>query len=801
MGTELAGIDLAALQNARPGIEAALLRSVCTQSFYRFVQEFWPIVVAEKPHWNWHIEYLCQKLQTMLEDVIAGRPKKYDLIINLPPGSSKCGRADTEVLCEDGYIPAKDVQVGDMVYSYDFSTNTLCKRPIVAKEQSKAECVTILTHLGEEGTYTRNHPFWTQRGWVNAEDLTTDDYVQVLCTPLDFNSPVVESELDDIAQDVIAGTIDRLPRYIYTVPLDQKELFIRTILEKKGWWVELNSKALATDLKRLLATMGIMATVNSADGENARLSIHWETCSLDLPYKTEHTKRRRCYYPLTTVQACLENGGLYIQGGTAYYHPKDAQDMKLCSSAGSVSRAILEKLLPHEPKLKTLLDSPCRWSKVTGIFNAGECEIFHLQVGAEHYNDQNLFTDNYLTHNSTLFSILFPAYAWARMPSCRFITASFQDKLAEGFARKSKQLIKSDLYRQMFGEFKFIPDRQGHYVNQYKGERIVYTTGQSPTGQHAHFILIDDPVDPLAQDRETNTYNVNLWMHRVIRSRTVDAQVTPLILVMQRLSLDDPTGDWLEKAEDGGKVFHVCLPASIESGQHVKPPGLKRYYRNNLFDPVRLPYSVLEDRKLWMVAADYAAQYDQSPLPKEGLMFKIQYLTVKPIEALDPIVAKCRYWDKAISTSLNACFTVGALMGRTRTGKFVLMDIQRGQWDAATREAIILNTAKADGPETVVGIEQEPGSGGMESAMYTVRNLAGFPVYVDRASQSKEARAEPLAIQVEHGNVSLLEGAWNATFLSEIGSFPRGRYKDQVDATVGAFRVLCGADSRTAGAL
>lgn len=801
MGTDLAGIDLSLFQNARPGIEAALLRSVCTQSFYRFVQEFWPIVVAEKPHWNWHIEYLCQKLQAMLEDVIAGRPKKYDLIINLPPGSSKCGRSDTLVLCEKGYVQAKDVQVGDKVYSYDFKTHSLCLRPIIAKETNTAPCVTVLTHLGETGTYTRNHPFWTQRGWVQAGDLTTDDYVQVLCTPLHFDSPIPETVLNDTAQKVINGELTRLPSEIYTTPLDQREQFIKAVLAEKKEWPEFKSKCTAKDLKRLLATMGVMSTVHSASHSLWRLAIHWESCPIDLPCRPEKIKHKRCYYPLSVVLKYLENGYLYIQGGTAYYHPKNDKDQKLCSYSCSVSRAILEKLAPYEPNLQKLLDSPCRWSKVTAAYNAGECEIVHLQVGAEEYDDQNLFTDNYLTHNSTLFSILFPAYAWARFPSCRFITASFQDKLAEGFARKSKQLIKSDLYKQMFGEFKFVPDRQGHYVNQYKGERIVYTTGQSPTGQHAHFILIDDPVDPLAQDRETNTYNVNLWMHRVIRSRTVDAQVTPLILVMQRLSMDDPTGDWLEKAEDGGKVFHICLPASIESGQQVKPPGLKRYYRNNLFDPVRLPYSVLEDRKLWMVAADYAAQYDQSPLPKEGLMFKIQYLTVKPLEDLDPIVAKCRYWDKAISTSLNACFTVGALMGRTRTGRFVLMDIERGQWDAATREAIILNTAKADGPETVVGIEQEPGSGGMESAMYTVRNLAGFPVYVDRASQSKEARAEPLAIQVEHGNVSLLEGAWNAAFLSEIGSFPRGRYKDQVDATVGAFRVLCGAESRTAGAL
>lgn len=604
-----------------PGMEINLLKNVCSKSFYRFVQEFWPIIVPEKPVWNWHVEYLCQKLQDLYEDVVAGRPKKYDLIINLPPGSSK----------------------------------------------------------------------------------------------------------------------------------------------------------------------------------------------------------------------------------------------------------------------------------------------------------------------SSLFSILFPSYAWIKMPSCRFITASFSYDLAEDFARKSKIVMHSDLYQKCFGKFKFFPERVGHYMNQYKGERIICTTGSSPTGRHAHFILIDDPVDPLQTERETAIFNVNTWMHRVIRTRTVDASVTPLILIMQRLSVDDPTGDWISKMGiEGHRICHISLPASIEDGQEVKPPGLKRYYKDQLFDPVRLPFSVLHERKCWMSSADYSAQYDQNPLPKEGLMFKVQNLIVKEIEPLDPIVARVRYWDKAISTSMDACYTVGCLMGRTKTGKFVVMDIKRGRWDAATREAIILATAKADGPKTSIGIEQEPGpiweeesvlmadgsecplkdirvgdvvinqfghptrvarvhdrgkllcrkimsckgdsvyaalthpfvtpegnvlasdmkrgtplwrmedmelradavcdirdglsfpcrcltveqgesfvvnnlvvhnSSGIESALYTVNNLAGYNVRADKASAAKETRAEPMAIQVEHGNVFMLPGNWNSAYITELGSFPRGRYKDQVDASCGAFKFLCFNGTRIAGAL
>ena len=64
---------------------------------------------------------------------------------------------------------------------------------------------------------------------------------------------------------------------------------------------------------------------------------------------------------------------------------------------------------------------------------------------------------------------------------------------------------------------------------------------------------------------------------------------------------------------------------------------------------------------------------------------------------------------------------------------------------------------------------------------------------LDRVTGSKEARAEPYAAQVQGGQVSLVAGAWNRAFLEEHEQFPFGKYKDQVDATAGAFNKLAEA--------
>ncbi len=78
--------------------------------------------------------------------------------------------------------------------------------------------------------------------------------------------------------------------------------------------------------------------------------------------------------------------------------------------------------------------------------------------------------------------------------------------------------------------------------------------------------------------------------------------------------------------------------------------------------------------------------------------------------------------------------TVGFKMGYDIAQRFWLMDCIRGQWGSDRREAIILQTAQVDGQNVIVGIEQEPGSGGKHSTEMTVKNLAGFNVKVDKPS-------------------------------------------------------------------
>jgi predicted phage terminase large subunit-like protein len=157
-----------------------------------------------------------------------------------------------------------------------------------------------------------------------------------------------------------------------------------------------------------------------------------------------------------------------------------------------------------------------------------------------------------------------------------------------------------------------------------------------------------------------------------------------------------------------------------------------------------------------------------------------------------------RFWDKA-GTQGGGAWTEGLKMGRYRPDGapadgsedvWWVLDVVRGQWDAGERERVIVETARRDGRAVRVGVEQEPGSGGKESAQLTVKRLAGYRVVAIPATGTKEDRADMWASLVNVGAFCMAPAGWNDAFVDELRYFPHSQYRDQVDAGSGAFSVL-----------
>lgn len=67
----------------------AVVADECRKSFFFFVKTFWDVIIKEEPVYNWHIPFLCDELQKLSVSIVERKPKPYDLIINIPPGTTK----------------------------------------------------------------------------------------------------------------------------------------------------------------------------------------------------------------------------------------------------------------------------------------------------------------------------------------------------------------------------------------------------------------------------------------------------------------------------------------------------------------------------------------------------------------------------------------------------------------------------------------------------------------------------------------------------------------------------------------
>lgn len=165
---------------------------------------------------------------------------------------------------------------------------------------------------------------------------------------------------------------------------------------------------------------------------------------------------------------------------------------------------------------------------------------------------------------------------------------------------------------------------------------------------------------------------------------------------------------------------------------------------------------------------------------------------VAPIVAAAPVQARrIRAWDKAASPG-KGDWTAAVRMSIDESTKLIYVeDVVRGQWASGQRKKVEEEIAKLDTRAVSIHFEQEPGSGGKESAESSIQRLQGYVVSAATMTGDKVARAGPFAAQWQAGNVRLVHGPWNEAYLRELHAFPTtGVHDDQVDASSAAFNRL-----------
>lgn len=182
--------------------------------------------------------------------------------------------------------------------------------------------------------------------------------------------------------------------------------------------------------------------------------------------------------------------------------------------------------------------------------------------------------------------------------------------------------------------------------------------------------------------------------------------------------------------------------------------------------------------------------------PSAGELFKPHYWKFLD-EAPSKMLKVIRYWDKAgtMPSELNPDpdFTSGTKIGLDKEHRIIIMDSIRFRMEPGDVEQKIKNICDRDGLHVDTWLEQDPGSAGKAEASYYLKTLMGYPIHFNAKRSNKLAYWSPFASQVKQGNVYIVRGPWNDSFINELASVTDGTqpgHDDQADSSSGGFMML-----------
>lgn len=381
---------------------------------------------------------------------------------------------------------------------------------------------------------------------------------------------------------------------------------------------------------------------------------------------------------------------------------------------------------------------------------------------------------------SHLASISLPAWVHARDPGRRIITASYSSDLARKFSRDGRALVQSRWYSDTFPRSRLDPAKmtETEIQTRDRGFRFATSVGGTLTGRGGDLIIVDDAMKPEDAQSKAARTAVKEWFTGTLLSRLDDKALGAIIVVMQRLHVDDLAGFLLAS----GDWHHVNIPAisDIDLTYDLGPFGIYRRLKDSVIDPAREPRENLEALKIEMGSTAFSAQYLQAPIPAEGQLVKWSWFGTYP--SLPPSSQWLRWvisWDTAIATGSSNDYSVGIVMLETLKRDVFIVDLIRDRLESPDLvRRIRAEAQQRPGAATLI---EATGSG--ISFVQQLQRDGGVNAVPVPAIGSKESRLQLCAPKIEAKRVLLPEEApWLGDLHDELVSFPSGAHDDQVDA-------------------
>lgn len=794
-----------------------------------FIKQSWHIIEPDSVYeHNWHVDAICEHLKAVDDLQIR------NLLINMPPRLLKLCSNDTPVLTPEGWKNHGDLKVGDEVFRPNGD-----HAKIIRLSPKNLATVEVEFTNGEKIKCNEDH-MWTlyDRRTKKWETIETRNLI----------GPKLK---------VSSGKVKE--RYVFQLPeqkclkFEEKNLPIHPYF--LGVWIGdgTKSKPCITShvkdkehINKIVEECGYdISTICNTVNDEVKVyyfsnqDILSKIRNLNL-YKNKHIPNSYKFSSreqrLQLLAGIIDSDGSFIESENRYkiYPGCDknlAEDIRqLLNSLGIIAEVYNVKP-PQKSKwnsqkvqycvcFSTDMDIPVALPRKRNLH--GSVTKRRICVKSIRYlkkpEEGNCITIDkpdglYLvgktcipTHNSSIVSVMWPAWAWIKKAHKRWLYSSYAQSLSTRDSLKCRRIIQSEWYQQRWADKYQITTDQNQkteFHNSQQGYRIATSVGGSGTGKGGDIICVDDPHKALDIYSQTKTKRTLEWWDKEMSTRGNNPKTVCKVIVMQRLGENDLSEHVLEQ----GGYEHLNLPMEFEKRRkiHIINTAGKKIKKE--YDVKDLPTSIgwvdprkeegellfkgrfskedINEFKTRLGVSGYAGQYQQRPSPFKGnIVQKHWWNFYQPEELPSKFDFIALSWDMAFKDTSDSDYVVGQVWGRLGANWYLLdqirekMDFNKtidtfkfmnSKWSQANMNVV---EDKANGPAVISTLKDK---------------ISGIVTYTP--VDSKIARLRSISPTIESGNYYLPDPDnvdWVEEYIEELAVFPNGENDDQVDATTQA---------------
>lgn len=411
-------------------------------------------------------------------------------------------------------------------------------------------------------------------------------------------------------------------------------------------------------------------------------------------------------------------------------------------------------------------------------------------------------------------SIDWPARCIAKNSSAKFIHLSYSDELALDNSAKCKETVSSKEFQDFWPTpIKKDTDSKKKWYTTKGGGMYATAAGGQVTGFGAGSladlgldeedeeefedffagaedeeqdpdkfygaIVIDDPIkvddaySQIARDRANNRLVGTIMSRRNSRN-------TPIVVVMQRLHMDDMSGFILD-GKTGEPVYHLNLQTLIELPEKtpLEPTDPARY--RSLWPEKHSVPELLRMRRT--SRRDFMAQHQQDPAPEEGSFFEVT--KIKRFRLGEEPIRLVKYGagDLAV-TEDDGDYTELGIAGFDHKDDLWFIDWFSGQVRLDAGISAMFDLHGDHDPvlwSAEKGVIRRAAEGYIQ--MQQRRRHAYFKIEWLAANKSKAVNAKAFQALVEQGKVHVPYGEWGDALIEQLAKFTGKEDKrdDKVD--------------------